>query len=455
MPEDMTKFIELNRRFYKAPDKDNPEESAQDSYLLSRLGSEASLSWSELLQHRLVVILGEPGSGKSTEFRLQLDKLHRQSEQAFLLRLDRLVYEPFTEVLSECDRKDFQKWKRGRHFAYFFFDSVDESKLRKSDDFLTALDKIRDAINIQDLRRASLIFSSRISEWRRVTDEHEINIRFPLPYSNHENKDQNSKLLVVHLAPLDQSRVRLYAQGRGVAAPDDFIQALNEHYAWEFARRPLDVNAMVEYWQDYGRLGSLTELIEHNLTRSLRESETRETACHLTLEKARKGAEALAAAAMLCKNLNFKVPDDAFIPASAAIDASICLPADWSAAERRSLLDRPLFDGATYGCIRFHHRRTLEYLAASWLNERMKDGCPIDRLDDLLFDRRQGEFILRLALAPVAAWLASGNAPHNRLVRERLLQAAPGVHFIYGDPAQLPLDYKRKILQALTTRYKD
>ena len=40
-------------------------------------------------------------------------------------------------------------------------------------------------------------------------------------------------------------------------------------------------------------------------------------------------------------------------------------------------------------------------------------------------------------------------------MRERLLEAEPGIHFRYGDPAQLPLEYKRRILNAISNLYSD
>jgi len=139
-------------------------------------------------------------------------------------------------------------------------------------------------------------------------------------------------------------RVRRYAQWRSLPNPEAFIHALEANHAWEFARRPLDVNGLIEYWKQHGRLGSLTELIEHSLRLSLRETEPRETNYPLTPETARRGAEALAATVLLCRNFNIKVPDDAYVPSVSALDASNCLPAMWSAAEKRALLTRPLFD---------------------------------------------------------------------------------------------------------------
>ena len=448
--------------------------------MLELLDREQGIDWSELLKNRLVVILGEPGSGKSTEFQLQTDKLREQLRQAFCIPLQRLVGEPLLTVLGERDGRTFEEWKNGNLNAYFFFDAVDESMFKQPNDFLTALDRINDALSDKELRRAKLFFSSRIFEWRPVTDPQALQDRFPISAltskkisetkidgsiledrSNttqvvREGVDKSiDEIVVVHLAPLNREQVRAFAQFRGLTDAEAFIQALDDNYAWEFARRPLDVDWLIDYWRVNRRFGSLTELIEHGLRHYLRETEGRESQYPLTPENAREGAEFLAAASLLCRNLNYKVPDDAFLPDTVALDSGVCLPDSWLAKERRALLDRPLFESALYGCIRFHHRRMMEYLTASWLSERLRDNCPLNRLDDLLFAEHQGEYILRPTLTSVAAWLANGDEPHNKMVRERLLQAAPSVHFNNGDPQQLPIEYKRQILDTLVARYND
>ena len=74
-----------------------------------------------------------------------------------------------------------------------------------------------------------------------------------------------------------------------------------------------------------------------------------------------------------------------------------------------ALLTRAIFDSGVYGRIRFHSRRIAEYLAARWIAERMREGCPIDVLEDMLFEQGQRRRVLRPSLAPVAAWLCCGN----------------------------------------------
>ena len=83
-------FIELDRRFAEYRTDETPENQAQRSYTDVLLGREGGMTWDELLRHRLVVILGEPGSGKTQELAAQHERLRAVS---FFLPLDRLVSE--------------------------------------------------------------------------------------------------------------------------------------------------------------------------------------------------------------------------------------------------------------------------------------------------------------------------------------------------------------------------
>ena len=118
------------------------------------------------------------------------------------------------------------------------------------------------------------------------------------------------------------------------------------------------------------------------------------------------------------------------------------------------LLNRPLFDSASYGRIRFHHRRSAEYLAACWLANRMKEGCPTLILKDLLFAQIKNQHVIRSSLSPVAAWLCGGKERWREEIRNCVLKAAPWIHLQYGDPSQLSTEYRRSLLKALVELFE-
>ena len=97
--------------------------------------------------------------------------------------------------------------------------------------------------------------------------------------------------LIVQIDPLERERVRTFAERRGIENPDQFLAELDNHSAWEFARRPLDVLDLAAFWMANRRLGSLTEIIEHDVTTKLRETVERRANFPLSEVCAREGAE--------------------------------------------------------------------------------------------------------------------------------------------------------------------
>ena len=174
-------FIELDRQFRQLDPKEDPEKAALDSYTASLLGRESGLSWKDLLEHRLVVVLGEPGSGKTEEFRERAKTLQAEGEAAFFVHLDRLITHPLSEILPPYDYEKFKVWLRGDDRATFFLDSVDEAKYQSTGAFIATLDRFRNAISGNGLMRMCLLLSSRISEWRPQGDASQLMARFPIP----------------------------------------------------------------------------------------------------------------------------------------------------------------------------------------------------------------------------------------------------------------------------------
>ena len=76
-------FIELNRRFQELSPNFRPEEAAVESYTRYLLGEDFGLGWIDLLKRRLVVVLGEPGSGKQRNSKSAQDNVRGRVSMAF------------------------------------------------------------------------------------------------------------------------------------------------------------------------------------------------------------------------------------------------------------------------------------------------------------------------------------------------------------------------------------
>jgi hypothetical protein len=217
-------YIELDRRFRELDPNKKTEDAALDSYTAISLGFDSGLGWENLLERRLVVVLGEPGSGKTWEFQERAKILGSEGKAAFFIRLDRLAAAPLESVLGIDDAQKLRTWLRGPNSGFFFLDSVDEAKFRGLADFETALDRFKEGVGARGISLAQIFISSRISDWRPQSDAFELRTRFPNPpkvsatasFVDLSDSELDESPLVVQLVPLDRTRVERFARARGV-----------------------------------------------------------------------------------------------------------------------------------------------------------------------------------------------------------------------------------------------
>ena len=219
----------------------------------------ATHDWAKLLVHQgIVVVLGEPGSGKTWEFRRIVEEQTASGRLAFFLPLERLARESVGSILGPELDHAFVEWKASDMPAWFLLDSVDEAKLTKVSDFYAALDRLRSELG-GTIRRAHIILSSRISEWRPETDRAEVLERIGLHLASPDKKGaEDNRVLVVEMMPLDRKRVSILAHARADDDAEAFLTEVDRRHAWEFAGRPLDVLLLLSYWRTHKRLGTLT-----------------------------------------------------------------------------------------------------------------------------------------------------------------------------------------------------
>lgn len=436
------------------------------------------LEWSDLREHQRVVLLAEASSGKSAEFRNQAARLSAEGHPAFCVRIEELADQGFKAALEPDAAKMFEQWRTRTGKGWFFLDSVDEARLNRKN-FETALKRFARGLD-PSLERARVFISCRVSDWKGREDRAAIQQLLPAweqpvekspsdnkssglldpifkaknrspTLSNRQPERKPNELLIVQLVPLSTDQYRTLAGALGVNDLDSFVDGITRNGLDAFTERPGDLIDLADYWKSYGRFGTFAAMVEHSINYKLKEADTyRPDNESLSLQKAREGAERIAAALTLGKSFTLRAPGHDPDPslASGALDPALILN-EWTDAERNALLRRGVFAPSTYGRVRFHHRSTQEYLTAQWLHRLLQSNCPRPEVWNLIFADRYGVETVVPSLRPAAAWLA----PRQPDFLEEIIRREPLILLRCGDPGSLSLEARKRLLATYAKRH--
>ena len=471
------KHVELNREFVSVKKKDNID---SDFHNYRGFDHKEFLSWEDLLSKKRVILLAEASSGKTAEFKEITKKLQISEKAAFFVPIEELADEGFENSLNPNEIETFKKWKNSFEEGYFFLDSVDEARLnsKKFDRSLKKLSKII----FNTLGRSHIFVSCRVSDWKGHEDELTFEKLLPLPadktvqagkkdndpkaalleplFKDREEKEaggikdekEDDFLTKVRLLPLDTQRQQRLAESLGIKDSEKFSQAIWKNGLENLAERPGDLIELAEYWKAYKKFGSLYEMVENAVNQKLSEIDVfRPDSTILNPNKAREGAEKIAAALTLGKIFTVRVPSQKIDIelTTEALDSKKILR-DWTDSERSALLRRGIFSPATYGRVRFHHRSTQEYLTASWLKNLIRNGCDKSEIFKILFADKYNIKTVVPSLRPAAAWLSID----DREIIEEILETDPLILLQNGDPGSIPIEIRRKILKLYALRHQ-
>lgn len=465
-------FIELNRDF-AALKKDQEIDPNLGPVWGRKYGG--WLDWNDILEHRRVVMLAEALSGKTEELRYRAGTLSQEGKHAYFVRIEDLADGQFEDALDHRSTDSFNSWlAETTSDAWFFLDSVDEARLNHKN-FSTALNRFARKLGVINLQRAYIFISCRVSDWKGREDRESIERILPYqeplkppseildyrtallnPIFNRSSRSTNNPketptlnpkdLLIIQLLPLTSEQRNRLAKASGVNEVAEFSSAIQLNGLEAMAERPGDLLDLAWYWNENGKFGSLREMSEQSVRRKLQEQDqSRADGNLLSAEKARIGAEQLAAALTLGKSFTLRAlgqePDPTL--AAGAIDPTHIL-SDWSPAEQAALLRRGAFTPSTFGRLRFHHRSTQEYLTATWITRLMNAGCPREEIAHLLFVERYGVKTVVPSLRAVAAWLALDHSD----IRQEIIKREPLTLIQHGDPKSLPIAAREALLEA-------
>jgi hypothetical protein len=434
--------------------------------LLVRAEFGGGFGWDELLRSSRILIVSEAGAGKTYECQERQRLLWDAGEPAFFLDLATLANSSVSDMLSEEEEQRLEAWLRSQsEMATFFLDSIDELKLTLGK-FDQALKRLAKAIAGQ-LGRARIVITTRpvpidrdlIARHLPIPDQSEAEptaqaFADMIMDRRKKRSDEDEKVKKwrnVGLTPLSREQMRAFAILQFVSDPDALLEDVKRRDAEEFAQRPQDLIELCSDWREHHRIRNHCQQVETNIATKLKPIADRKERAQLSQEKAIEGASRLALAAMLTRKLTLRhsAESDDVKASEPALDASKILP-NWSAEERGTLLERPLFGFASYGRVRFHHRSVLEHLAAKRLEALLARGVSIKAVKRLLFaETAQGIRTVRPSMRPVAAWLALW----REAVFDEIVSVDPSVLLDYGDPQSLRPAQRVRALEAYAARY--
>lgn len=460
--------IALDRRFWEWS-KGDPV----DPDVLARAYRPTDLlSWDDVSARRRVVLLAEAGSGKTKEMREQARLRVTAGQQAFFATVEDLAEDGLDGALSAAERPHLATWRTSDQDAWFFIDSIDEAKLGRVR-LDRAFRRIADGISGAE-RRAHVILSCRLLDWEFASDLERLKAELPIPPDpnlppppsgdevlvqvlRHE-KPKEEKLtaeqpLVVLMVALDEPRLRRFASEKGVLDVAPFLDQIQSANLWRFARRPLDLDWLVQFWKNHGRLGSLAEMLESSLAARAAETKTdRARDDTLDATRALHAIERIGASLVFGRKATISVPDSELLRPEdeRPLNVDEVLP-DWSAQDRSHLLSRPIFDPATFGRVRLHNDNegtVRGYLTARWLRRLRENNLSRGELFGLIFATSYGIDLIKPSVQETAAWLALWDEDVGGEVARR----EPALLLTAGDPASLSPAVRAAVLTDIINR---
>lgn len=445
-----------------------PEQFGQESRRSIRSARTGTSGWNELLKSQRVLIIAEAGTGKTFECRSQQAALWAAGEPAFFIELAQLARIPLRDLLDHEEEVRFDAWLMSQaDVITIFLDSIDELKLTLGS-FEVALKQLSKALAGQ-LGRARIVITTR-----PVPVEHEI-IRKHLPIpdpgpaladaaafadvamnagrsaSDKKTDARPQPWRIVGLMPLSSEEIRAIAIAEGVQNADALLKDIHQRKAEEFASRPQDLIELCADWREQKRIRTHKQQVVNNISVKLNPRVQEREQAPLSARKAMEGASRLALAALLTRRLVIRhsAEADRSGEPGTALDPGVIL-STWTATERRTLLERPLFGPAGLGRVRFHHRSVIEYLAAHRVAHLLSNGMSHKAAKRLLFtETLQAQKVVRPTMRPIAAWLAESQP----FIFDEVCQREPGILFDHADPESLTLWQRQKVLQAYVERF--
>ena len=384
---------------------------------LGRNGADSPEAESKLLSAyrsaQAYVLLGDPGSGKTTAFDTECKKLG--DEAKFISARDFLIYDD--SALNEL---------RGRTL---FIDGLDEVRAGASD-IRSPFDRIRGLLI--KLGRPRFRISCREADWLGESDRQRLQL-----------VAKNSTVAALRLDPLTPTDVENILRGSlAVRDPSGFVAQARERGVDGLLLNPQGLELLAKaVHQGNGWPNSRIETFELACVQMAGEYNREHRSAKrpgFPIGSLIDSAGRLCALQLMADLIGYSLDEDSSNADYPTLDA--CVQGDSS--ELRAALSSKLFKAD--GDQRFSpvHRQIAEFLGAKHLAALIEKGLPSRRVLALMTG---GDGTVVTALRGLSAWLAA----HSQRVRTQLVSDDAAGVAIYGDIRDFSPDEKQELLAEL------
>ena len=368
---------------------------------------------------RAYVLLGDAGSGKTTEFNQEKEALGDSA--GFLSAGD------FTTL----DVDSHPEWRE----KTLFIDGLDEMRAGTSDS-LTPLDQIRRQLD--RLGRPNFRLSCREADWLGTNDRQKL-----------ATVSADSQITVLRLDPLDDDAIATLLTSLDVPSDaQEFIDEARQRGLGAILHNPQTLKLLAEA---VGQGGSWPKSRRETFELACRNMASEENKEHIHRGDWLKSEAILDAAGYLCAvqliagSEGYSLTPLLDHPSFPSVDELLEPPDQLSHNSLRRALGTRLFSGTYEQRVRPVHRHVAEFLGGRYLAKLIGEGLPASRAMSLITSPSNQKVVT--VLRGLSAWLAV----HSREARPFLMKADPVGVGLYGDIEGFSSDEKRHLLESLAT----
>ena len=362
------------------------------------------------------VLLGDAGSGKTTEFNRESEAL---GEAAVYLS---------ARQFSRSDVNSHPEWLG----KILFIDGLDEMRAGKTDS-LTPLDQI--ITQLDRLGQPNFRLSCREADWLGTNDR-----------QNLADASTDARITVLRLDPLDDDAITAILNSlEAVGELPEFIGEARKRGLGAILHNPQTLVLLAEAlgqgdeWPDSRR--ETFEMACHKMATERNDEHLHRTE-RLQAEAIMDSAGHLCAVQLLTGIEGFSLGPNGDDSSFAQVDDLSEPDTHPPQFDLRRALTTRLFIGVGEQRVPVH-RHVAEFLAGRYLATLIENGLPVQRVMALMTSPSDHRVVT--VLRGLSAWLAA----HSPSARRRLINLDPVGVGLYGDIKGLRLNEKRQILKSL------